>query len=441
MGFAATLVYLAMLILRPQELRPQWAQYPIMDVLSGIVVLSTLLSLVIERRPRPVWQQVAAATLFLLWSAASVAIAVRWLGGAAETLLELLVQVYIFFVLAMNVSSRRRLAACATLICACLLVVLAQSASAYYSGVDRSPYFIMDVKRGNFDDFVETGELPDAPDSEEGLTQVTRVKRARALGFLSDPNDFAQALVATVPLVFLAWRSRMWVWNVPVVLVPASLLVWGVLLTRSRGGLLALLMLLPLAVVIRLKPRARRIAATTAAVGGVPAFVLLFRYAVADASAMGRIEAWSAGLQMLRGSPIWGVGSGFFVDHHERVAHNSLVQCFAETGLVGYFLWLSLVVLSFELMATLADTSADEGWVRWARGVQLSLLGFLVGAMFLSRTTSPLLFLITGLSAAVASSARLDGQALDARPRWAARVLGLAFASIVAVWLTARAAW
>jgi O-antigen ligase len=65
-----------------------------------------------------------------------------------------------------------------------------------------------------------------------------------------------------------------------------------------------------------------------------------------DASFEGRTEAWYAGLQMLKDSPIWGVGLGFFRDYHERVAHNSFVHCFAELGLVGYFLWLAVIVLT-----------------------------------------------------------------------------------------------
>ena len=441
MGFAATLLYLATLLLRPQELYPVFAQYRIMDVLGAIAAASTLLSLLIERRPRPVWQQLATAALFLIWSALSVAIAVRWLGGAAERLFDLLVQIYVLFILALNVSSRRRLAACVALICICLLVLLGQSASAYYSDVEQSPFFLKVIARSGVADDLDAQEAPElkAGDAEAG--NVVYVRRARALGFLHDPNDFAQAMVAIIPLLFLAWRPYARTRNLLLVLVPAGLFVWGILLTRSRGGLLALVLLLPLARLLRMRPRTRHVATIALAVAAVPGFIVLFRYALSDESAMGRIEAWSAGLQMLKASPVWGVGSGFFMDHHVRVAHSSLVQCFAETGLVGYFLWLAFVVLSLDLMSRLAETSTDEGWIHWARCVQLSLLGFLVGALFLSRTTSPLLFLITGISAAVASAARLDGQTADLGRAWPVRVLGIEFASVLAVWLIAIAAW
>lgn len=443
MGFAATLLYLVMLLLRPQELRPEWAVFPIMDVLGWTAVACTVLSFALGDRPRPVWQQIAAGLLFLLWSALSVAAAVRWFGGAVERLLELSVSIYVLFILAANVSSRRRLAACVTVSCACLLVVLGQSIAAFYSGVEESPFFLRTAAGSgyNFLDASESGgtESGGMLSPEGDTSETVYVKRARALGFLNDPNDFAQILVSMIPLLFVAWRKGRWVLNLGIVLVPAGLVVWGVVLTRSRGGMLALCALLPLAWIIRMEARSRHAAVTALALATVPGMIVLFRYALTDESAMGRIEAWSAGLQMLKSSPVWGVGSGFFMDHHSRVAHNSFVQCFAETGLVGYFLWLSLLILSLLLMAELAD--AGEGWSRWARGLQLSLLGFLVAALFLSRTTSPALFLLTGLAAAAASTARSEGLDLKVHPSWPRRVALAEALSIVAVWLTARAAW
>jgi O-antigen ligase len=155
---------------------------------------------------------------------------------------------------------------------------------------------------------------------------------------------------------------------------------------------------------------------------------------------MGRIEAWAAGLRMLRSSPIWGVGSGMFLDHHERAAHNSFVQCFAETGLVGYFLWLGLIVVSLIEMSRLGAGPESSDWARWAHAVQASLLTFLVGAFFLSRTTSAMLFLLTGLTAAVATVARREGEEVRAEA-WARRALGIEVVSIVTIWLTSRAAW
>ncbi len=65
-----------------------------------------------------------------------------------------------------------------------------------------------------------------------------------------------------------------------------------------------------------------------------------------DESASERLVAWTEGLEMLKAQPILGVGYGQFLDHHTLTAHNSLVLCFAETGLLGCFFWVGLFVVT-----------------------------------------------------------------------------------------------
>jgi hypothetical protein len=223
------------------------------------------------------------------------------------------------------------------------------------------------------------------------------------------------------------------------VLPPLAAFTWGILLTRSRGGLLGLLGLLPIAVLLNLPRRLRRPAIAASALFAIPAFVGLFGYAQADSSAASRLEAWSSGLLMLKSSPLWGVGLGFFTDHHERVAHNSMVQCFAETGLVGYFLWLGFVVVTLDRLSWLVDHGADPALARWAGALRLSILGFLTCALFLSRTTSPMLFYLAGLPAALGSVTRAWGQRLPTNRFWPLKTLALESVSILLVWVTARA--
>ena len=265
------------------------------------------------------------------------------------------------------------------------------------------------------------------------------VRRIRGLGFLADPNDLAQAFVSAIPLVFLLWRRRHVVRNACLVLLPVGVLVWGILLTRSRGALIALAVLPLAAAALRLSPRYRRPVMTGATLLAIPGFVALFGYAKADESAYSRLEAWSAGLLMLKSSPIWGVGSGLFTDHHERVAHNSYVQCFAETGLVGYFLWLGLVVVTMQQLSVLAGSAKDADWARWASALRLSMLAFLLAALFLSRTTSPLLFFLASLPAALIGMAEREGERVAFRGRWWLQTPLIEVASITLVWITARA--
>src|SRR5205814_4208676 len=61
-----------------------------------------------------------------------------------------------------------------------------------------------------------------------------------------------------------------------------------------------------------------------------------------DDSALGRILAWQAGLKMLAGHPIFGVGHDQFEKYHEITAHNSFVLAMAEGGLVQLVAWVGL---------------------------------------------------------------------------------------------------
>ena len=223
------------------------------------------------------------------------------------------------------------------------------------------------------------------------------------------------------------------------VLLPTAVALWGILLTRSRGILIALAALLVVSWLYRLGPRYRRRGMVAALTLAIPGFIVLFGYAKADESASTRLEAWSAGLLMLKSSPVWGVGSGLFGDHHERVAHNSYVQCFAETGLVGYFLWLGLLVVTMTRLSRLADTTEDPTWARWARALRLSVFTFLFASLFLSRTTSPMLFFVLALPAALLGMAERAGEEVRTPRTWWIYTAAIETVSILLVWITARA--
>ncbi len=442
MGFAATLVYLLFVFVRPQELNPAWAGYRVMDLLGGVAIASTLLSLAMGHRPRFRGLELPLGVAFLLWSAFSVAAAIHWFGGAAATLYGLSVSFATVLLVAFNVSTRRHLGLAIGVAVASLLAILLVAIHAYYSAAEESPFFLTTTARGALDTMIESPEEATTAVSEDAdASASTRllVRRIRGLGFLADPNDLAQALASSIPLVFLLWRRRRPFRNAIAVLVPVGILVWGILLTRSRGALIALVALTAAALVSRLRPRLRRLASTAAVVLAGPAFIVLFGYAKADASAQTRLEAWSAGLLMLKSSPIWGVGSGLFTEHHERVAHNSYVQCFAETGLVGYFLWLGLLVVTLTRLSALADSATHPAWARWAKALRLSVMAFLFAAAFLSRTTSPMLFFLLSLPIALTGIAGREGESVPAPRRWWLRTLALEFFSIIVVWVTSRA--
>jgi hypothetical protein len=117
-------------------------------------------------------------------------------------------------------------------------------------------------------------------------------------------------------------------------------------LTHSRGAIVAFL-----AVVI-IAGRRR--------IGTIPSLILaavLFVIATAVGwsggrdisveSGSGRMEAWSAGLDLLKHHPLFGVGFQRFGEYFEITAHNSIVVCAAELGMLGLFFWVMFVIPSF----------------------------------------------------------------------------------------------
>ena len=134
-----------------------------------------------------------------------------------------------------------------------------------------------------------------------------------------------------------------------------------------------------------------------------------------------RIEAWYAGIQMLKTHPMFGVGYGSFTDFHwERTAHNSFVLCFSELGVFGFFAWIALLVLAFrELGEAVKRTPTGSLEHRITSALRYSLIGFLTCAWFLSRTYQPELYLLLALCASAAYCARRTCLKGDETITWA----------------------
>ncbi len=267
--------------------------------------------------------------------------------------------------------------------------------------------------------------------------------RVRSLGFLHDPNDLSQALVAILPFIFLALAPGRRLRNALVVWLPASAIFYCIVLTRSRGAIVAMLV----ALFLVFRRRLGRLGGLTVAAVFCLALVAFGftggRDVGMDDSAEGRTAAWSEGLQMLKGSPVWGVGLGGFTDYHNLVAHNSFVHCAAEVGLVGYFLWLALIVITMTELADLIGYDGDEAsgteYARVARATQVALASFLAGAFFLSRSYGVVLFLLLGLGTALFDAARRDLGVEGAGARsWIPRTLTLEVASLVGIYVLIR---
>jgi hypothetical protein len=232
----------------------------------------------------------------------------------------------------------------------------------------------------------------------------------------------------------------------------AGAVAYAVYLTNSRGSVLAMGAMLLLYGILRY-----------GVLKSVIVLPMLFAPLIAlgpsrmaemsadEDSAEGRIEAWYEGVQLLIMRPLFGVGKGLFADYHGLTAHNSFVLAFAELGMIGYFFWLSNIVISWIMLQRLvlgaapADAS-PEALAQWeeirgaARTLWYGYIGGLVSAFFLSRSYVVILYLHIALIVAVYQMARVqrpDFAAITWSER-AGKLFGYTIGSVVGMWLLTR---
>jgi putative inorganic carbon (HCO3(-)) transporter len=386
-------IYLVLLIIRPQEFVPALMGFPIMQ----LVLLSCLLIWAFSSRKWISLPPIILVGCFLLFAPLTVA-ANGWWGGVAMAHAHLDPVAAIFLVATMAARKLPALRAYMRIIitCACVLVA----------------YCAIQLKTG-------IGPWADIPPIQG---------RPYYLGIFSDPNDLGQLFI--ISLAFIIYllaisksaASGLLLWCL------GGWLIYGVVLTNSRGALLATLAILAL----ECWRRFGKIAVVVAALLAVPALLAVTRLSQLSAgeeSAMDRLEAWYQGIQMLRGSPLFGVGFGNFTNHSTLTAHNSIILPMAELGLPGLTIWLGIIWYSLRMLwwigfsphvvseldpaidpvrrrghATGAmrppvDTARKDE-ILAARGLLLTMTGFCVGAFFLSQSYEAPLFLLCGFAVA-----------------------------------------
>jgi len=432
MGFALSVLYLFLYYLTPATLLGPLAALHVELILAVVVVLVSLPSL-----PRAFIHKTAQAYALIGMVLAvflSILIGVRWPGGAFHAVLDFIPNIFAYFLICLHCDSKRKLQVLVVMLMFVCVFVIAhgyadllrveaenlnpQTGAQMHGG---GPQALNEQERNELWDM----EHPYLLAMYGGTEQ--QIFRLRGLGEVNDPNDFGQVLVCLIPLVFIFWRPKRGLFNAACVLLPVALLLFGVYLTHSRGALLALL--------------ATAIVAARRRIGTLASLLLagvMFAAAQAlhftggrDISAntgSDRSGFWGVGLELLKSHPLFGVGYGKFKEACDcgHTAHNSIVVCAAELGLFGLFFWaLFLFSTGRDAMVLASPLKVGEGdpipveeglygapvaamavvdraeILRLGRLLVLSLTGFLVAGLFLSRSYVLTLFLLGGMTEAV----------------------------------------
>ena len=423
MGFVLSLLYFVAYYLTPLNVFGPLAAFHIEWILAVLVFLVSLPALAksfILRTPQSI-ALIGLAFAVLL----SVLIGIHWAGGAVSALQDFLPSAYGYFLVCLHCNSKRRLQILVLmLLLVCGFVIARGSVDLFYGVPDGSASEPGNTERAGLKSWNMRHPYLLAMNSDAG----EKLYRLRGPGEINDPNDFGQLLVCMIPLTFIYWRSKKMLANIACVVVPVCGLLFGVFLTHSRGALVALL--------------AVAVVATRRRIGTLPALLLaggLFaaasalhftggREISADAGA-DRTGLWGVGLQMLKSHPVFGVGFGNFADQCGgcgHTAHNSIVVCAGELGLFGLYFWslflfptvrdvlmiaspvkvtgrepTSEVTGRAPVFATRIDAIDKAEVNHLGRVVLLSLTGFLVAGLFLSRAYVLTLFLLGGIAEVV----------------------------------------
>jgi O-antigen ligase len=243
--------------------------------------------------------------------------------------------------------------------------------------------------------------------------------RVRYMGELHDPHEVALTVcVGGIGLLIgFAIRRRRAPSQILMV-VGVVLLVATVVFTQSRGGLLVAMMV-PGVYIVR---RFGLAAIIPAALLAVPVLMLGGRSGEnADMSTTLRYEAWAAGLEMFKHSPIYGVGARMFTDHHYLTAHNSYVLTLAELGIVGMFLFMTLIYLSLKtLWVGLRALSKIPGTAAaqvWGMALMSAMCGIAFQINTLSMAYHSVVWLFFGLTGAWYSAVRTHRPDLEIKIR------------------------
>lgn len=396
--FFMFLLYLFFLYLRPVELWFAWmADFRPMMIIWLISFGGSLVHVLRHKD--------AAATSKHYWILITLMLAVALslifkgrVGDAMLAVADFSASVLLFFLVSFNLLSMRRLRIACGVILFCLVSLSVLGILAYHTGY-MSEELVLQQRKDDWTIEAPTIRPPIPGEDKSGAF----LWRVRGVGILNDPNDFAQALIMGMPMLWWFVRKGAWLRNLIFVGGPAALMGYCMTLTNSRGAILGAASLLFFGIRQALG-NFRTILLMGA--GGAGSMVIGMaggrEFSTKERSAEERIEAWYEGINMLKSSPLFGVGYGTFTERYYLTAHNSFVLGFAELGLFGYFFWIALLVLGFTTVNRVA-TYAPKGSPEMRAGniLRSSLVGYMTCAWFLSRTYQPVLFCLLALCTAV----------------------------------------
>ena len=254
----------------------------------------------------------------------------------------------------------------------------------------------------------------------------------RATGPIGDPNFFAQIMTVLVPVSFERFMHEERLRFRLLALWGMTVSVFTVILTYSRGGLLAMLAAL-LVLLIVYPPKRIQVPII---IFSIAVFISLLpphyldrfltlgeifnsgnatSIRIEERSLQGRISENLAGWEMIKDKPLFGVGlssynylfpiysknQGFALVASQREAHNMFIEVAAETGIVGFSIFIIFLYISFRSVINARRFFINNnlvGYAGMATGFLAGLSGYFVAAMFIHNAFPRYFYLLLGIA-------------------------------------------
>ena len=261
-------------------------------------------------------------------------------------------------------------------------------------------------------------------------------------GGMFDPNDIAFFTLGFLPLnlIFISRDNPFWVRFACLCFFAMGVLL--ILLTGSRGGFLAFIAVTALLLLLKTRTVVPPIKVAFAVMCMV--FLSVFtidaeRYKsilnleddyniqLADEGG-GRMGLWKFGMRAMLDNPLSGVGVGGsprarFLDQQEferrdlayRPMHNSVVQIGAETGVIGFALFLFLCLNVVRIFNRARKMASNEKLVKIGEMGIIGFIGLFISGFFLTHGYS-FYFVFYFVTSAIVSQLLVKEQISESRP-------------------------
>ena len=272
----------------------------------------------------------------------------------------------------------------------------------------------------------------------------------RAVAYSGDANFFAALQVLALPICLVVASHTDRGGLRVVALLGVGVVVGSVLVTLSRGGLLALLGVLALiafqpARVMFRSAGAKRLALLAVVIGGGALLFAAFSDLEARGESFfntaeggsGRANLWRAARTGWEEHPLRGMGYGAFPNESTRllrqtpgvdfsayrlrrggqVAHSAYLGTLAELGVIGLVLLLLVIasaITTLRWAGRTARAGPDPIVAAAAQALLIAMAGFLVVSLFLSTETDRGIWVLLGMSLALARIAASPAKMAEA---------------------------